>query len=111
MSKCNCDVKGRVPGLYTYRHAFDCPAHFDAVNRKLAGIYPAQVCMYCGKTACTCQEDRNKAARDLVDKPFEHNCPDGYPRYCGEQNGRFYDRNGNFFREGVDPRNYHGRFV
>lgn len=31
--------------------------------------------------------------------------------YCGEQNGRFYDRIGDYFRKGVDPRNYFGRFV
>ncbi len=30
---------------------------------------------------------------------------------CGEQNGMFYDRRGDFFREGVDPRNHYGRFV
>lgn len=30
---------------------------------------------------------------------------------CGEDNGRFYDRKGDYFREGVDPRNHVGRFV
>ena len=30
---------------------------------------------------------------------------------CGEQNGTVYDRRGNYFREGVDPRNHVGRFV
>ena len=30
---------------------------------------------------------------------------------CGESNGRFYDRRGDYFREGVDPRNHVGRFV
>ncbi len=30
---------------------------------------------------------------------------------CGEDNGRFYDRRGDYFREGVDPRNHYGRFV
>ena len=29
----------------------------------------------------------------------------------GEYHDRFYDRRGYYFREGVDPRNYHGRFV
>lgn len=32
-------------------------------------------------------------------------------RRCGEQHGRFYDRKGDYFREGVDPRNHVGRFV
>lgn len=32
-------------------------------------------------------------------------------RKCGEERGRFYDRRGDFFREGVDPRNHYGRFV
>ncbi len=30
---------------------------------------------------------------------------------CGEQNGMFYDRKGDYFREGVDPRNTFGRLV
>ena len=30
---------------------------------------------------------------------------------CGEQHGRFYDRNGNFFRDGYDPYNHTGRLV
>ena len=32
---------------------------------------------------------------------------------CGVElsSGRFYDRKGDFFREGVDPRNHFGRFV
>ena len=30
---------------------------------------------------------------------------------CGEQNGTFYDRRGDYFREGVDPRNHVGRFL
>ena len=32
-------------------------------------------------------------------------------RRCGEQYGMFYDRKGDLFRDGVDPRNYHGQFV
>lgn len=32
-------------------------------------------------------------------------------RRCGEQHGRFHDRKGDFFREGVDPRNHIGRAV
>ncbi len=32
-------------------------------------------------------------------------------RRCGESNGLFYDRRGDYFREGVDPRNHIGRFV
>ncbi len=32
-------------------------------------------------------------------------------RRCGEKDGKFYDRIGDYFRPGVDPRNYHGRFV
>ncbi len=31
---------------------------------------------------------------------------------CGEDSsGRFYDRKGDYFREGIDPRNYYGRLV
>ena len=30
---------------------------------------------------------------------------------CGELNGRYYDRNGDYFRDGIDPRNYFGRLV
>ena len=30
---------------------------------------------------------------------------------CGEQHGQFYDRRGDYFREGIDPRNSFGRFV
>jgi len=29
----------------------------------------------------------------------------------GESHDRFYDRKGYYFRKGVDPRNYYGRFV
>ena len=32
-------------------------------------------------------------------------------RKCGEDSHGFYDKNGYYFREGVDPRNYCGRFV
>ena len=34
-------------------------------------------------------------------------------RRCGEEHivGKFYDRDGYYFREGVDPRNHIGRFV
>jgi len=30
---------------------------------------------------------------------------------CGEEYGQFYDRKGDYFRKGVDPRNHYGRFV
>ena len=30
---------------------------------------------------------------------------------CGEDRHGFYDRRGDYFRDGVDPRNYHGRFL
>ena len=30
---------------------------------------------------------------------------------CGKDSHGFYDSKGYYFREGVDPRNYHGRFV
>ena len=32
-------------------------------------------------------------------------------RYCGSDSNGFYDRNGEYFRAGVDPRNYYGRLV
>ena len=36
MGKCDC---GMNPAEYKdWFHAFDCPAHFDETNRKLAGI-------------------------------------------------------------------------
>lgn len=34
-----------------------------------------------------------------------------YNRRCGEDHHGFYDRKGDHFREGVDPRNYYGRFL
>jgi len=63
MSKCNC-ILNPWPGM---AHAFDCFDCFDETNRKLAGIYPTPMCMYCGKPECTCQEDRNKAMNALLD--------------------------------------------
>jgi len=30
---------------------------------------------------------------------------------CGVDNYGFYDRRGDYFREGINPRNYFGRFV
>ena len=30
---------------------------------------------------------------------------------CGERDGKFYDRRGDYFRPGVDPRNYYGKNV
>jgi hypothetical protein len=30
---------------------------------------------------------------------------------CGEDSNGYFDRAGEYFRAGVDPRNYHGRFV
>ena len=30
---------------------------------------------------------------------------------CGKDSNGFYDRKGDYFRKGVDPRNYFGRFV
>ena len=32
-------------------------------------------------------------------------------RRCSEQSGVFFDRDGRAFRQGHDPRNYHGRDV
>ena len=32
-------------------------------------------------------------------------------RRCGEKHGNFYDRKGDYFREGVDPRNHVGRVI
>ncbi len=33
------------------------------------------------------------------------------PAKCGEDSIGFYDRRGDYFRQGVDPRNHVGRFV
>lgn len=37
--------------------------------------------------------------------------PEGVTRRCGRDKHGYFDRDGNYFREGNDPRNHHGRLV